>query len=279
MLGLKISINPNKPLTMLDSKTIKKPTTDISYMVKNKTEYLENTETNNPLLSLDDAQELYGISKYTIRSWCSKKKIQSEKISGRFGLETRIRKAVIEQYIASNPTLQSDISINENRISLEQETEGEQTPNIPLTIDPNKPLTNPNNVKATPNKFTKNSETSFELIKQNIAFLEKQLAVKDDQLSQKDKQIDGLMGELKESRNQANTILMRINDNMLPMMESQQKMLDSQSEKLAKDNSKEEIIEEVRGQILQEISQLEEEKAKSLTDDKKPKKWFGLFQF
>jgi hypothetical protein len=48
-----------------------------------------------------------------------------------------------------------------------------------------------------------------------------------DQLFEKDKQIDKLMNELSESRNQSNTLLINIQNNLVPLIENQQKMLQS----------------------------------------------------
>jgi hypothetical protein len=54
-----------------------------------------------------------------------------------------------------------------------------------------------------------------------------------DQLAIKDEQIKAILSELSDSRNQSNVILKNIQDNFLPLMESQQKMLEGREEVVA----------------------------------------------
>ena len=47
-----------------------------------------------------------------------------------------------------------------------------------------------------------------------------------DQLLQKDDQINRLLDELAQSRNQSNTLLMNIQQNLIPLIENQHKLLE-----------------------------------------------------
>jgi hypothetical protein len=51
-----------------------------------------------------------------------------------------------------------------------------------------------------------------------------------DQLAMKDSQINALLSELSDSRNQSNVILKNIQDNFLPLIDSQQRLLESRED-------------------------------------------------
>lgn len=91
-----------------------------------------------------------------------------------------------------------------------------------------------NNRADIQNDYTPDSQTPIQLTQEKFESLyNKQIEdvradiqTFKDQLSEKDKQIDKLMGELSESRNQSNTLLINIQNNLVPLIENQQKMLD-----------------------------------------------------
>jgi hypothetical protein len=65
-----------------------------------------------------------------------------------------------------------------------------------------------------------------------LSILKEQLAVKDDQMKQQKEIIDKLLEELAQSRNQSNTLLKNIQDNLVPLIETQQKLLSKNDEVL-----------------------------------------------
>jgi type III secretory pathway component EscV len=218
------------------------------------------------LLTLDDAQEVSGVSKFTIRSWCQKNKIKSEKVNGRHGLETRIRKSILINYVKNNYH-NDQVIIPEIKAEVPYPNSYTQENSENIQIDPNKVKHNPNQINT----------DYLNIVKQQLDSIEKQLAVKDSQLNAKDEQITRLMDELKDSRTQSNTILKGINDNMIPLLETNQKMLDSHQNTTIEVQKMTDFREEFKKEIIETVSEIVKPVELETIKEPERKKFLGIF--
>jgi hypothetical protein len=84
--------------------------------------------------------------------------------------------------------------------------------------------------QSTENDYTMTNDDYAE--NEFLSILKEQLAVKDDQMKQQKEIIDKLLEELAQSRNQSNTLLKNIQDNLVPLIETQQKLLSKDAQVL-----------------------------------------------
>lgn len=253
---------------MTNLETSKTDTLEVNYTVIEPDIATQNTD---PLLSLDDAQEVSGISKFTIRSWCQKNKIISQKINGRYGLEIRVKKSILLAYVKQNAQHDSVIipEIKSNNFDSKPNLDSTQT----------KSNSERNQVEQTPSNI---NPDYLNIVKQQLSSIEKQLSVKDEQLSAKDQQIARLMDELKDSRTQSNTILKGINDNMIPLLETNQKMLDFQQNTNKEVQKMSDLREEIKQDVIETMKELipvSPEPIIELKQEAEPKrkKFLGIF--
>lgn len=113
------------------------------------------------LLTLDEASSQYQISPHTLRNWCQKNKLNSQKVKGRFGMEIRIKQSELAKFKDNNPELFKVIS-GSNSESTQSQLKEE-----------NNPDNNPELLRV-----------SFDLLQQQLLEKDKQISLLLEKLTQ-----------------------------------------------------------------------------------------------
>lgn len=206
------------------------------------------------LMTLDQAASHCGMSKHTVRNWTQKNKLRSYKKKGKFGLQSFVHvhdlnefmKAYEEEEASRTNLYNPDIAPAPHRVA---------QPSIPQpthSIPEHENITNSNIV-----------DKHLEMLKEQMQYKDKELDTKNQQIKDLMQQNADLAEQLNKSRNESNIIIKGMNENIMPLLETQTKML--------QDNRVE--ISEAEEKHAKEIKEISEK----LTELSKPKKFLGLF--
>ena len=176
--------------------------TDVNKIVKNKHTHVNN-DVNKEFLSVQEIASRAGVHPNTVRNKCLEENPDQNyiKVDG--------KKKVIEAvYAAKRLGVDVNILLTNKTSNVNKSFDG---------IDVNKKSSDVNIL------LTNAKDEVISNLKEENKSLKDQLVIKDSQ-------INALLSELSESRNQSNVILKNIQDNFLPLIDSQQKLLESRVE-------------------------------------------------
>jgi len=176
--------------------------TDVNKIVNNKHTHVNN-DVNKEFLSVQEIASRAGVHPNTVRNKCLEENPDQNyiKVDG--------KKKVIEAvYAAKRLGVDVNILLTNKTSNVNKSFDG---------IDVNKKSSDVNIL------LTNAKDEVISNLKEENKSLKDQLVIKDSQ-------INALLSELSESRNQSNVILKNIQDNFLPLIDSQQKLLESRVE-------------------------------------------------
>lgn len=206
------------------------------------------------LMTLEQAASHCGMSKHTVRNWTQKNKLRSYKKKGKFGLQSFIHVKDLDEFMR---VYEAEEASRKNLYN----------PDIAEIPKRNSHDTVSHSTQTQPEQ---ENMSNSNIVDKHLDMLQDQMRYKDKELDTKNEQIKELMQQnadlaeqLNKSRNESNIIIKGMNESIMPLLESQTKML---RENKAEINE----AEEKHGREIKEISD-------KLTELNKPRKFLGLF--
>ncbi len=173
--------------------------TNVNKVVNKNNEFV-NKDVNKNFLSVQEIATRAGVHPNTVRNKCLE-----ERPDNRYIKTDGNKKVIQAEYASERLGIDVNILLTKKQPSVNKSFDG---------IDVNKRGSDVNIL------LTNAKDEVISTLKEENKSLKEQLAMKDSQ-------INAVLSELSESRNQSNVILKNIQDNFLPIIESQQNLLES----------------------------------------------------